>query len=214
MRDVERNGRGNARRNARPGERMHEPDDVVGVDDHAVEHGRGKAVGKQHRHAHATVAALECTGAPEQATHVTDHAPGIHLPGGPHTLPKKEIAGEGRKGTDHKAVARPERHARDDSDGRDGLEVRDGTEEHAPGRGERGEHERGHDLPERRTLSLVPRKKERDHQRHHREHEQRRLRHARIKRQPHANGHGQQHRRLDSLPDTREHVAPSRPHGR
>ena len=106
----------------------------------------------------------------EQSAHVAHHAPGVHLPWRPHALAKKEIAGESRQRTDHKSRARAQTGARDDSNGRNGLEIGNWPKQDASRRSQGSQHERGHNLPQRRATRLVARKEHGEHKHHHRKH--------------------------------------------
>ena len=191
MCDIERHCRGKTRHGARPRERLHKTDDVVGVDYHAVEQARCKAVRHQRRHAHGSIRTVERTGMRQRTANIANQAPGIHLPWRPHALSKKEVAGQRRQRTNHKAVTTTERRPGDNGDGAHGFKVGNGAKQDAPRRGQRRQHQRWHNLSQARARRLVARKEQREHQRHHDKHGKRRLLNARQQRR----GHYRRHRR-------------------
>ena len=186
MHKVKRYRRRDARDGARRREGLYKTDYVICVDNHAVQQARSSAIRKQHRHANRSVRTSKGPSMGEQSAYIAHHAPGIHLPRRPHTLAKKEVAGKGRQRAYHKARARAQACARDNGDGRDGLEIRDGPKQDAPRRRQGSQHKRGHDLPQRRTTRLVTCKEHGEHEHHHGEHQQSRLGNAQIQHDTHA----------------------------
>ena len=146
MCDIERHRRGKTRHGARPRERLHKTDDIVGIDYNAVEQARCKAVRHQRRHAHSSIRAVERALMRQRAANIAHQTPGIHLPRRPHTLSKKEITGQRCQRADHKTIATAKCRTRDNGDSAHGLKIGNGPEQDAPRRGQRRQHQRGHDL--------------------------------------------------------------------
>ena len=128
----------------------------------------------------------------QRAANIADQTPGIHLPRCPHALPKKEIAGQRRQCTDHKAVTTTERRPGDNGYGAHGFKVGNGAKQDTPRRGQRRQNQRGHNLAQARSRRLVARKEQREHQRHHDKHGKRRLLNACQQRRGHYRWHRQQ----------------------
>ena len=196
MRDVERHRRSKTRHSACPGERLHKTDDVIRVDHDAIQQARGKAVRHQRRHAHGSLRTVERTRMRQRTANIANQAPGIHLPWRPHALSKKEIAGQRRQRADHKTIATAKCRTRNNGDSAHRLKVGNGAKQDAPRRGQRRQHQRGHDLAQARSRRLVARKEQRKHQRHYNQHGKRRLLNARQQRRSHHCRHRQKQRNL------------------
>ena len=197
MRRVERQRGAERDERGRPGERLHEADDVPPVQQQAVQQGRQEAVGVQHRQP------VEPAAVGQHAGQVADEAPGVHLPRRPRPLPEEEVGHERRERAHQKAAATAEHGPREDADGRDRLEVGDGREQHAPRRRERGEHHRGHDLPQRRARGLEA-GEEHAHRRERHDHgEQRALLHLEVRARAQHEGHGGERRHLEQREEAR-----------
>ena len=140
----------------------------------------------------------------QRTANVSHEPPGIHLPRRPHALPKKEIAGQRRQRTDHKAVTTTECRPGDNGDGTHGFKVGNGAKQDAPRRGQCCQNQRGHNLAQTRTRCLVTRKEQREHQRHHNQHGQCCLLNTRQQRRSHHRRHRQQQRDLQFCKQARE----------
>ena len=172
MQAVPRQARRVRRNDGRPGDGLDVANHVPAVEDRPVHERREKPVHVQR------AAPLEEAVLPQHATKVAHEPPRIHLPRRPHALAKEEVRYQRSKRAHHEALASAQRGPSHDGYGRDGLDVRDGRKEDAPGRRQSRERCGGHDLPKRRTRRLVAGKEEPYAKYHHQKREPRGRLHA------------------------------------
>ena len=110
-------------------------------------------------------------------------------------------AGKGGDGADHEAVAATQARARQDRDGRDGLDVGNRAEQHAARGGNRPQHDRGHDLAQARARALVATREQPQAHDAHEHGETRRGLDVRDRARHERHGHRHERRHLEQAQD-------------
>ena len=197
MRRVERQRGAERDERGRPGERLHEADDVPPVQQQAVQQGRQEAVSVQHGQP------VEPAAVGQDAGQVAYETPSVHLPRRPRPLPEEEVGHERRERAHQKAAAAAEHGSREDADGRHRLEVGNGSEQHATRRRKSRQHHGRHDLAQRRARGLKA-GEEHAHRREGHDHgEQRALLHLEVRAHAQHEGHGGERRHLEQREEAR-----------